>query len=139
MVLRINTHWLASIWFLREVERDCQVQVAMSVMPLVFVPKEKPPPQTLYVINRGAVLFEARLLTRHMVWGEDVLLTSERFRSKGVAFSMTYLEVYSLTHDALMTVRAPERGGRGAREPRLACARASAIAPPHTPRARRLP
>lgn len=105
-VLKTNRHWLAHLWFLKDTEPGCAVQIAMSVKPIVFVPAENPPNNSLYVINRGAVLFNGRLLTWPAVWGHDVILASERFRSEGVAFSMTYLETYSLTYDALMTVGA---------------------------------
>lgn len=38
------------------------------------------------------------------MWGEDVILSSDRYRSKSVARAMTYLEVYALGHDALMAI-----------------------------------
>lgn len=104
VTLRTNCHWLDYVWFLRGVESACAVQIAMAVSPLVFVPTERPPPQCLYVIHRGAVLYEGRLLTRHKCWGEDVILSSDRYRSPGHARAMTYLEAYSITHDGLMTI-----------------------------------
>ena len=76
----------------------------MSMNPLVFAPSETPPPSTLFVINRGAALYCGKVLTTGKLWGEDVILSSDRYRSQSVARAMTYLEVYSLGHDALMEV-----------------------------------
>ena len=76
----------------------------MSMNPLVFAPSETPPPSTLFVINRGAALYCGKVLTTGKLWGEDVILSSDKYRSQSVARAMTYLEVYSLGHDALMEV-----------------------------------
>jgi hypothetical protein len=139
VTLRTNCHWLDYVWFLRGVESACAVQIAMAVSPLVFVPTERPPPQCLYVIHRGAllrlapshtslsphpptsnshpsllplpltppsrlpttagaVLYEGRLLTRHKCWGEDVILSSDRYRSPGHG-TLGALPLHSPTHD----------------------------------------
>ena len=92
------------MWFLHGIERQALVQISMSLSPYVFIPTESPPAQCLYVIHRGAVLYEGRLLTKDKCWGDDVILSTDRYRSSSLARAMTYLEAYSLTHEALMTV-----------------------------------
>lgn len=104
VVLLINQHWIKKIWFLKDVEVGCvvqvrppprephgptctessadaagtrtppvidacrsiassrRVQVAMSMSALVFAPSETPPPTTLFVINRGAVLYCGKVI-----------------------------------------------------------------------------
>ena len=57
LVLLINQHWLKRIWFLKDVEVGCVVQVATSMNPLVFSYVTTPPP----ILAGGHVDEPARL------------------------------------------------------------------------------
>ena len=67
------------------------VKVAMQMMPAVYVPTERPPPNRLYIITEGAALHRGRRITKGDSWGaEDVLLKGARLAS-GRAVAISYL------------------------------------------------
>ena len=39
----------------------------------------------MYIVHRGIALYEARLITRGRVWGEDIILHSPHLRSNSQA------------------------------------------------------
>ena len=69
------------------------VQVALTVEPMVFMPKEDLPVTALYVVHRGLALYGLSLKGENGVWGEDVILSSPILRHEYRAVACTYLEV----------------------------------------------
>jgi len=100
VVMRIHSHWLNAIWFLRGAEEACLVQLALRMEPCVFAPSELPESDHLYVIHRGIVMYGPRLLTSGKMWGEATVLATARGKTDNapvLARCMTYVEVYSLS------------------------------------------
>ena len=73
----MHDHWLKHLWFLRDAEPGCLVQVATRTEPRLYAPGELPERNHMYVIQRGVVLYAARVLTTGKMWGFDIILESE--------------------------------------------------------------
>ena len=56
------------------------VDLSMRLHAMVFSPGDTPPIGYLYIVHRGIALYRARLVTKGRVWGEDMLLHSDRLR-----------------------------------------------------------
>lgn len=57
-----------------------------------------------YVVTRGLVLYGGRVLNRGMAWGDDVILTDQRYFLPYHARAMTYVDVMVLDRETLMQV-----------------------------------
>jgi len=58
----------------------------------------------MYVIQRGVVVFGSRLLTRHSVWGDDIILSDERYFQQQVARAATYVDAAVLSRTQLLEI-----------------------------------
>ena len=58
----------------------------------------------MYVIQRGVVVFGSRLLTRHSVWGDDIILSDERYFQQQVARAATYVDAAVLSRMQLIEI-----------------------------------
>ena len=79
LILHVNQPWIDRAWFLRGLEPACLVRLARELSARVFAPGELAPLGNLYVVRRGHLFFGPFLLTRGMVWGDDVILSSSRY------------------------------------------------------------
>ena len=104
VVLHCNRHWLNEIWFLNDLEETCLVRLAMAMRPRVFSPNEVVPQRSLYVVQRGLVLYGGRVLSQGMPWGDDVLLTNKRYFVPFLARAMTYVDVQCLDRETLLEI-----------------------------------
>jgi len=102
VTLVVHGDWLRHLWFLKNAEHACLVQVASKMEPRVYAPGELPERKHLYVIERGIVLYAAKVLTSGKMWGEDIILESDQLHLEHVARAMTYVELYSLSRISLM-------------------------------------
>ena len=78
VTLLVHGDWLKHLWFLREAEHGCLVEVSARMEPRVYAPGELPERKHLYVIHHGIVLYAARVLTSGKMWGEDIILENEQ-------------------------------------------------------------
>jgi len=97
VVLQSNEQWLRCVWFLRDADRNFMVQLSLSLQPMLFAPREILPIGNLYIVQRCIALYGGRMLTAGKVWGEDIILTTERLQRTWSARAMTYLEVHIST------------------------------------------
>lgn len=58
----------------------------------------------MYVINRGIVVHGSRLLTRLMSWGDDVILSDERYFLPFNARAITYVDTSTLSRSDLLDI-----------------------------------
>lgn len=88
------------IWYLRCVEKHICVQVAMRMHSSVMAPGELASLRKMYVIERGLVLYQGRVLTSGKLWGvDDILLPAGLLKYERLerARSMTYVEYRELS------------------------------------------
>jgi len=104
VVWKVNEKWLRHVWFLRSAEDSFMVQLSLHLTAAVFAPAELCPHGYMYIVHRGIALYGGKVLTSGKVWGEDMILQSAHLRSKYAARCMTYVEVYMISRDDLITL-----------------------------------
>ena len=102
VLLHVHSSWLERIWFVRGFERLCKVRLAMAMELMVLSPGEVAPKRSMYVIQRGLVLYGMRVLHGGDVWGDDVILENEAHALPYVARAATYVEVVMLSRAKLL-------------------------------------
>lgn len=91
-----NKEWLGNVWFLSGSSHAFLVQVSSHLEPEVYAPNESIPPGKMYIMHRGVVLCGGKIFSRGKVWGEDMILTSERLRLPHCGTAMTFTSLFSL-------------------------------------------
>ena len=104
VVWKINERWLKHVWFLRAAEDKFMVQLSLELEAAVFAPAELCPNGHMYISHRGIALYGGKVMTTGKVWGEDIILNSAHLRSKYRARCMTYVEVYMISRDGLLSL-----------------------------------
>ena len=104
VVLYIHRQWLGTIWFIRDLEAAVKVRLAMSMEPKVLAPGEVAPKRMLYVVQRGKVMFNGRILSRAMMWGDDVILSDPRYCLPCFARAIVYTDLTQLSGEKLAEV-----------------------------------
>lgn len=104
VVWKVNEKWLRHVWFLRSAEDNFMVQLSLCLNAAVFAPAELCPHGYMYIVHRGIALYGGKVLTSGKVWGEDMILQSAHLRSKFAARCMTYVEVYMIGRDDLISL-----------------------------------
>jgi hypothetical protein len=97
-----NRKWLRQVVWLQQAEPGFIAQLVLALKPMVFAPSEIASGTMLSIIFRGAAVYGGKILRSGNVWGEDMLLCSEKLRSKLCAKALTYLEVYIITRAELL-------------------------------------
>jgi len=95
---------LDGVWFLKGTNKHFLVQLSSHLHPMIFVPADTPPPGYMYIVERGFALYKAKLLSKGHIWGDDFILSQHELIDKLAARAMTYLEVFFLTRQELMSV-----------------------------------
>jgi len=95
------------IWYLKLVDQTVATNIAMSFTSNVMAPGELASLRTLYVIERGMILYRGAVLVHGRLWGhDDVLLTDGllQYELPDRAQSLSYVETRELSradlHDA---------------------------------------
>ena len=58
----------------------------------------------LFIVQRGLMVFQGKVLTKGKVWGEDVVLQSEQLKSPAQARAMNYVAAYYISRTELLMV-----------------------------------
>ena len=83
------------------------VKAALSFDFEVFVPKDRPPPRRLYVIQTGTAMNKGEQLGFSDSWGsQDVFLKERPARQRIRAYALSYLHVMHISVEALEKLRA---------------------------------
>lgn len=104
VILFIHRHWLAEIWFIRDLDAPVKVRLAMGMEPKVLAPGEVAPQRVLYVVERGKVMFNGRILSRGMAWGDEIILSDKRYFLNCFARAIAYSDVTQLTQLTLESI-----------------------------------
>lgn len=103
VALLTNHHWLKRVPFLRGVERECWIQLAVRMVAMVLMPGELAPGGRLYVIQRGTIVHRTTILMSGQLWGTDVILNKFELR-KWSGRALTVSEVHYIGRDELMAL-----------------------------------
>ena len=103
-ILTVHRAWLTKIRFMSKLEKQCIVQLAMSMHEIVLAPGELAPKRHLYVVKWGVVLYGGKVLTSGKLWGDDMILSDERYVLPHVARMMTYVGGMSMSREQLLSV-----------------------------------
>lgn len=101
VVLHVHSHWLDYVYFVRPLDAPVKVRLAMAMKTQMLSPKEVAPTGYLYVITRGSVMLGARVLSRGMAWGDDILLYNSKHFLPFLACALTYTDVTKVNRDTL--------------------------------------
>ena len=104
VILFVHRRWLENTWFLKGLEPSCLVRLAREMVIQTLAPGEVAPRHNLYVVTRGLVLYGGRVLTRGQSWGDDVILSDQRYFLPYHARAMTYADVMVLDREKLTQV-----------------------------------
>jgi hypothetical protein len=101
-IRQISERWLRHVWFLKDAEDGFMVQLALNLQAAVFAPHEQPPVGNLYIVHRGLAIYNGKVLSQGKVWGEDMIITNEKFRTEATAWAITYLDVMTISRNDFM-------------------------------------
>jgi len=101
VVLRMSGSMFEKVWWLRDVEKACMVELSQKVERAVYAPREKVPAIGLNILMRGVCAKAGNILTPISTWGEDVIVTAPALRDKRSASALTYAEIASLSREAI--------------------------------------
>lgn len=104
VILFIHRHWLAEIWFIKDLDAPVKVRLAMGMEPKVLAPGEVAPRSVLYVVERGKVMFNGRILSKGMCWGDEVILSDKRYFLPCFARAISYTDATQLSQEKLATI-----------------------------------
>merc|ERR1719217_132696 len=97
---------LEKIWYFRGCEENFLADVADRMVPGMFNQRERIRSKgQLWVIERGLVVKEGRLLSRHGLWGEDLICGADD--QEDFALALTYVATLTLTLDSLEAALVP--------------------------------
>ena len=99
-----NRKWLQKVSWLQEAEPGFITQLVLALKPMVFAPSEYATANMLYIVWRGVAIYGGRMIRSGGVWGDDMLICSEKLRTKWKARALTYLEVYMISRAEMLTI-----------------------------------
>lgn len=93
-----HPHLRHKVFFLKNCSRSFMVSVVAKFRTETFGPSESTMrTQTMMVLQRGVVSLGGRLMLPGSVWGEDMVLTAAWLRRRTRLFTLTFVEMSSLT------------------------------------------
>ncbi len=101
--LQVNGPWLTHVSFLKGIEVQCSVRIALALEPMVFVPTELLSADSMYHLSKGTVVQSGSVLVGGSVWGEDCVLSRTDLRSRP-ARALTYADVTRVQRDTLLEI-----------------------------------
>ena len=60
----------SQVWYLRDIERPCLVDLSLKIQRSVYAPREKIPAVGLNILMRGVCAKAGNILTPISTWGE---------------------------------------------------------------------
>jgi len=107
VIMYVHKSLLTKVFFMRSMDQSFVVQVAMRFTSSVMAPGELAQFRSMYIIERGLVLYRAQIMSAGKVWGdEDIVLTEAllKYERKDRARATTYVEYRQLKRGDLMDV-----------------------------------
>lgn len=101
--LQVNGPWLTLVPFLRRVETECSVRVALALRSRVYIPTEMLPADCMYMLGSGMIVHRGKVVGGGNIWGADCILCRIDLRSRP-ARALTYVEVDMVHRDVLLDI-----------------------------------
>ena len=98
---KTNQTWLSKIPFLRNAEQEFMLELSLMLHAVVFSPSDVAPRGYLFIVQRGIMMYRGKILTKGKIWGEDMVLSTDEYRSKAPARAMNYVAAYYITRTEL--------------------------------------
>lgn len=104
LVLASDSAWVTKVWWLRGTTREFVVVLSKALRILAIAPKEVfGYPSTMYVLDKGVVSYQKRVLLTGDTWGDDdmLLFSPLMLAQHRPAYSLTFSQVQSLPRTAI--------------------------------------
>mmetsp|Transcript_27828 Transcript_27828/g.75090 ORF Transcript_27828/g.75090 Transcript_27828/m.75090 type:complete len:300 (-) Transcript_27828:105-1004(-) len=96
IITEMSSITLERIWFLRELEPGCRVDLALKLRRVGYNARERMTAERISIIMRGVAAKAGSVLTFGNFWGQDSIVHSETLRDSRSATALTYVEVTTL-------------------------------------------
>ena len=77
------------------------LELSLMLHAVVFSPSDVAPTGYLFIVQRGIIMYKGKILTKGKIWGEDMVLSLDEYRSKSPARAMNYVAAYYITRTEL--------------------------------------
>mmetsp|Transcript_104035 Transcript_104035/g.333470 ORF Transcript_104035/g.333470 Transcript_104035/m.333470 type:complete len:816 (+) Transcript_104035:59-2506(+) len=124
VVMSINDRWIGHVSLLRQIQVVAKgasrnapsfasfiVGISLRMTSIVHAQQELfGVPHVLYIVNRGLVSRQQRIIGTGAVWGQDFVLADSRLVDPSQGYSLTYTELTTLSRESFMLLA--EKYGR---------------------------
>mmetsp|Transcript_104032 Transcript_104032/g.333449 ORF Transcript_104032/g.333449 Transcript_104032/m.333449 type:complete len:824 (+) Transcript_104032:59-2530(+) len=116
VVMSINDRWIGHVSLLRQIQVVAKgasrnapsfasfiVGISLRMTSIVHAQQELfGVPHVLYIVNRGLVSRQQRILQTGAVWGQDFVISDSRLVDPSQGYSLTYVELTTLSRESFM-------------------------------------
>ena len=103
----VHEGWLDKVPFLYHQDARSPhliAELVLSMAPAIFPPSDLAPPNRLYVVQKGIVVYGGANLSNGEIWGADCVLSTDYLRSRNTARAIGFLEVHYISREALLEI-----------------------------------
>lgn len=106
VLLHTNAKWLSGVSWLAFEDPRFLTQLILQLQAAVFAPSEVIRSTALHIVNSGVAIHGGRLIRHGGVWGVDMLIAAPHLRSRTLVRAITYVEVYYIDRDTVLSIAA---------------------------------
>ena len=104
-----DCRWIHQLWYLAGASNKFVVEIVDRLAGAVYCPQEEVHMDVaaggqLTIVNRGVASHNGRVRVAGGFWGEDLILSTPRFKDLNPGFALTYLETLNLTRPSLVAL-----------------------------------
>ncbi len=103
--MQVHEAWLYRVPFLYHVDARSPLLIGEMVLGMtaaIYPPSDHAPPNRLYVVQKGFVVYGGANLSPGMVWGADCVLAADFLRSRNTARAVGFVEVFFVPRQPLL-------------------------------------
>merc|ERR1712054_117905 len=104
-ISKLHSSWLMRAYFFSTCTQNFIVAITEEVTNSVFIPKEEIGwTDSLNCVSRGVASWGGRVITHGSHWGDDFILEGLLLKRMTSAFSLTYIELLTLSHESMYEI-----------------------------------
>lgn len=104
-ISKLHSSWLMRAYFFSSCTQNFIVAITEEVTNSVFIPKEEIGwTDSLNCVSRGVASWGGRVITHGSHWGDDFILEGLLLKRMTSAFSLTYIELLTLSHESMYEI-----------------------------------